>query len=77
MSIFIVNGMDGQIRTTQLPSGDMAVAGPGSGPLEQIIFDICRWDGRRNPAYGGWIIPREYASRAYNKLLDRCIRISE
>lgn len=77
MSIFVVSGMDGQIKTTKLPSGDMSVSGPASGPLEQIMFDICRWDGRRNPSYGGWIIPSEYVSRAYAKLLNRCTKIAD
>lgn len=75
MSIFVVSGLDGQIKTTKLPSGDMAVSCSSSGPLEQIMFDICRWDGRRNPSYGGWIIPSEYSSRAYAKLMSRCTKI--
>lgn len=57
MSIYVKEGVQGQICTTVLPSGDMAVSGPASGPLERIVFNLCRWDGRRNPKYGGWIVP--------------------
>lgn len=77
MSIFVVSGMDGQIKTTKLPSGDMSVSCSSSVSLEQIMFDICHWDGRRNPSYGGWIIPSEYASRVYANLLNRCTKIAD
>lgn len=77
MSIFVASGMDGQIKTTKLPSGDMSVSCSTSGALEQIMFNICHWDRRRNPNYGGWIIPSQHASRAYTKLLNRCTKIAD
>lgn len=77
MSIFVVSGMDGQIKTTKLPSGNMSVSCSSSGALEQIMFDICHWDGRRNQSYGGWISLSEYASRVYAKLLNHCTKIAD
>lgn len=76
MSIFVVSGMSGQIKTTALQSGDMAVSGPSTGPLEQIMFDVCRWRGTRNAAYGGWIIPRASVGQVLRSLSDRCTKIA-
>lgn len=77
MSIYVVAGMEGQIKTTTLPSGDMAVTGPVSGPLEKIIFDVCRWTGQRNPNYGGWIIPRTSIGRVMTALNSCCNKIAD
>ena len=76
MSILIQPGVEGQIKTTNLPSGDMAVNGPSSGPLEQLMFEVCRWSGHRNPAYGGWIIPRNAAQRVLSALDQHCTKIA-
>lgn len=76
MSIFVVTGIDGQIRTSYLPSGDLAVSGPSVGTLEQIMFDICRWKGRKNPNYGGWIIPSASAGSVLARLSERCTKIA-
>lgn len=76
MSIFAVPGITGQIKTTHLPSGDMAVSGPGSGPLEQIMYEACHWSGRRNAKYGGWIIPHKSASKVVYALKIRCTTIA-
>lgn len=76
MSIFVITGVSGQIKTTALQSGDMAVAGPSTGPLEQIMFDICRWRGTRNADYGGWIIPRASVGQVLRALCERCTKIA-
>lgn len=76
MSIFVVSGLDGQIKTTALPSGDMSVSGPASGPLEQIMYDACRWSGKRNPSHGGWIIPKASVDRVRRALSDRCTMLA-
>lgn len=76
MSIFVVSGLDGQIKTTALPSSDMSVSGPASGPLEQIMYEACRWSGRRNPGYGGWIIPKASVGRVLRALSDRCTMLA-
>ena len=55
---------------------DMAVNGPSSGPLEQLMFEVCRWSGHRNPAYGGWIIPRNAAQRVLSALDQHCTKIA-
>ena len=54
MSIYTKPGVAGQIKTTTLPSGDMAVSAPVGGLLEQIIFNLCKFDGRRSTEYGEW-----------------------
>jgi len=77
MSIYVKHGVQGQIQTTHLPSGDMAVAGPTTGPLEQVMFDVCRWDGRRNPSYGGWIIPSSKIGKVRRMLEHLCQRIAD
>ncbi|GKT25098.1 hypothetical protein [Acidovorax sp. SUPP3334] len=77
MSIYVVPGVQGQIKTTTLPSGDMSVAGPASGPLEQIMLDVCRWTGQRNPDYGGWIVPRAAIGRVNAALSSRCSKIAD
>lgn len=76
MSIFAVPGVMGQIKTTHLPSGDMAVSGPTSGPLEQVMYEVCHWSGRRNPQYGGWIIPHGSTSKVLYALKSRCTTIA-
>lgn len=76
MSIFYKPGVEGQIKTTHLPSGDMAVSGPSSGELEQIMFDACRWSGRRAPDYGGWIVPRSAVGRVLSSLASQCTQIA-
>lgn len=76
MSIFVVDGEIGQIKTTVLPSGDLAVAGPSSGRLSQILFEVCRWHGRRDPEYGGWIVPRSWAGTALSALNRQCRKIA-
>ena len=76
MSIFTKAGVVGQIKTTHLPSGDMAVSGPSSGPLEQIMYDVCHWSGRRNPDYGGWIVPRNAVNGVLSAFGQRCDRTS-
>lgn len=77
MSIYVVPGIEGQIRTTTLPSGDMSVAGPSSGPLEQVVFDMCRWVGVKNPSYGGWIIPRSSVGRVIAALNNQGRKIAD
>lgn len=77
MSIYVKVGLPGQIKTTPLPSGDMVVAGPETGPLEQIMFSICRWDGLRRPAYGGWIIPSSRVGKIRSALASQCQMLTE
>ena len=72
MSIYRIDGIEGQIITTTLPSGDVAIACPNSGPLEQIVFDLCRWSGRRNANYGGWIVPMSKAGYVKLRLAEHC-----
>lgn len=76
MSIYTKPGVVGQIKTTTLPSGDMAVSGPSGGPLEQIIFNVCRFEGRRSPEYGGWIVPHAKAGRVAAALAHQCVVIA-
>lgn len=60
MSIFMKEGEQGSIETWILPSGDLSVSGPASGPLEQIMFEACARHGTRfNPGNNrkGWTIP--------------------
>lgn len=76
MSIFVVDGEIGQIKTTVLPSGDLAVSGPATGRLSQILFNVCRWHGRRAPEYGGWIVPRARAGTALSALETQCKKIA-
>lgn len=76
MSIYVQPGVLGQIKTTSLPSGDLAVACPSSGPLEQLVFNICRWDGRRNQDYGGWIIPSSKAAKVRYALEQQCTKVA-
>lgn len=77
MGLFSVAGVAGQIRTTWLPSGDLAVAGPTAGALEQLMFEVCRWSGRRNADYGGWIIPSAAAERVMRGLRSRCTKTAD
>lgn len=77
MSIYVKRGVNGQIKTTHLPSGDMAVSGPLSGPLEQIMFNACCRKGRRNPSHGGWIIPRASATGVSLTLGELCEKITD
>lgn len=77
MSIYVKDGVQGQIRTTSLPSGDMAVSSPTSGPLEQIVFNLCRWSGRKNISHGGWIVPAAKAGIVRAALNQHCKKISD
>jgi hypothetical protein len=77
MSIFCKDGVGGEIRTTTLPSGDVAVSCPTDGPLNQIVFNICRWDGRNNPAYGGWIVPKARAWKVRRDLEAQCRKLAD
>lgn len=77
MSIYKINGDHGQVTTTMLPSGDLAVSCPSSGPLEQLVFSACRWHGRRAPNYGGWIVPSEHRWKVTKDLDRACIKISD
>jgi hypothetical protein len=77
VSIFALDGVTGQIKTSLLPSGDMAVACPTSGPLEQVVFDACRYSGRRNPDYGGWIVPSSKKNAVHASIEARCRLISK
>lgn len=77
MSIYKLQGEKGEIMTTALPSGDMAVSSPRAGPLEQIVFDICRWDGHRAPTYGGWIIPMNKVGAVKAKLAEKCTLVAK
>jgi hypothetical protein len=79
MSIFVKSGINGQIKTWPLPSGDLSVTGPASGPLEQIMFEACGRSGIRSNAGGtskGWIIPSRTRSAVIAALKSRCIKIS-
>lgn len=76
MSIYVQTGVTGQIKTTSLPSGDMAVACPPAGPLEQLVFNICRWDCRRNQDYGGWIVPSSKAAQVRRALEQQCTKVA-
>lgn len=77
MSIFKLDCVKGTIATGRLPSGDMTVSGPTQGPLEQVIFDVCRrFKGQKNASYGGWIIPHKDAATVEDALAVRCIKIS-
>lgn len=75
MSIYRLNGVHGEIVTTALPSGDMAVSSPSNGPLEQIVFDVCRWDGKRNPSYEGWIVPHSKVGKIKAQQAEKCTLI--
>lgn len=77
MSIFVLPGEDGSITTTSLPSGDVAVRGPVRGPLEQLMYEVCHWHGRRNPQYGGWIVPATSAGSMMRNLESRATKISK
>lgn len=77
MSIYVKDGVQGQIRTTVMPSGDMAISGPTSGPLEQVVFNICRRDGRRNTSYGGWIVPAAKVGSVRAALNHQCKKIAD
>lgn len=77
MSIYRIKGIKGEIVTTNLPSGDLAVSSPQTGPLEQLVFNICRWDGRRAPTYGGWLIPMDKSVEIQNKLAEKCIVVAK
>jgi len=76
MSIFVLDGEVGQIKTTVLPSGDLAVSGPSTGSLSQILFDVCRWHGRHNPEYGGWIVPKAWSRTTLSALRSQCRQIA-
>ena len=73
MSIYTKPGVAGQIKTTTLPSGDMAVSAPVGGLLEQIIFNLCKFDGRRSTEFGGWIVPRSKAGKVAAALAHQCV----
>ena len=72
-----MTGTEGKIRTVWLPSGDLAVSGPSSGPLEQIMFDICRWDGVRNTKHGDglFLAPLLVGRGARSTVVVRRLRI--
>lgn len=76
MSIFVVPGVSGEIKTTTLPSGDMAVFSPSVGVLERLTFDVCRWSGKQDKDYG-WIVPRAHAGRVLIALKSRCNMIAD
>lgn len=63
MSIFTQPDFPGQIKTSGLPSGDMAVTAPSTGPLEQLMFAVCRERAYRN-LQGGWIVKRQHVGDA-------------
>lgn len=75
MSIFKQNGVDGQITTSILPSGDMAVTAPFSGPLEELMFAVCRNRGYRNPQ-GGWIVKSTHVAAARAVFASACITVA-
>jgi hypothetical protein len=77
VSIFVVVGIEGQIVTTALPSGDMAVNSPASGPLNQLVFNICRYVAQRNQSYGGWIVPASKVGSVRLALSSKCRKISD
>lgn len=79
MSIFVKSGISGQIKTWARPSGDLSVTGPASGPLEQIMFEVCGRSGVRSNAGGaskGWTIPSRERDAVMAALESRCIKIS-
>jgi len=79
MSIFVTSGVSGQIKTWRLPSGDLSVTGPLSGPLEQIMFEVCGRTGAKsngNVGCKGWIVPARSAEATVAALEKRCIKIS-
>ena len=79
MSIFVKSGINGQIKTWPLPSGDLSVTGPASGPLEQIMFEVCGRSGVRSNASDaskGWTIPARARDTVIAALESRCIKIS-
>lgn len=75
MSIFKQNGVDGRITTIGLPSGDMAVTAPFSGPLEGVMFAVCRTRGYRNP-HGGWIVKSTHVAAAKAAFASACIAVT-
>lgn len=77
MSIYRMPDVLGEIVTTQLPSGDMAVRMPNSGPLEQLVFAICRHKGYRNSSYGGWIVPSSAIGGVRAALAARCTKVAD
>ncbi|QPF75000.1 hypothetical protein G8A07_20165 [Roseateles sp. DAIF2] len=77
MGIYIKPGVPGQIRTAHLASGDMTIIGPASGALEQVVFDVCRWDGKRNPVYGGWTIPAAKVDKVRIALESQCQELTD
>lgn len=79
MSIFVKSGVSGQIKTWPLPNGDLSVSGPFTGPLEQIMFDVCGRSGVRSNDGGaikGWIVPARARDAVMAGLESRCIKIS-
>jgi len=76
MSIFQQPDVPGQIKTSALPSGDMAVTAPSAGPLEQLMFKVCRDRGYRNPQ-GGWIVKSQHVNAARDAFRLACITVAE
>jgi hypothetical protein len=76
MSIFVLDGVLGEIRTSTLPSGDVAVSCPDSGPLRQIANSVCQWDGYEAPTYGGWIVRKGKSWKLHKSLEERCRKIA-
>lgn len=74
MGIFKQHGVDGQITTTSLPSGDMAITAPCAGPLEELMFAVCRDRGYRDP-YGGWIVKSIHVTAAKAAFESSCITV--
>lgn len=77
MSIYTINGHNGNIVTHVLPSHDLVIKKPGHSVLELVAFDVVKsCDGVFRAEYGGWIIPARKVSRAYLLLGNKCKKIS-
>jgi len=77
MSIYAINGHEGNFVTRVLPSHDVVIQKPSHSVLELVAFDIVKsCDGVFRAEYGGWIIPSRKADRAYMLLGSKCRQIS-
>lgn len=71
MSIYALNGYEGNVSTRVLPSHDIVISKPSHAILELAAFDVVKsCGGYFRAEYGGWIVPAKNVGRAYS-MLDR------
>jgi len=77
LSIYKLYGEDGNIVTTKLPSGELAISSPPVGPLEQLVYALCNRRGYRiSQSPYRWIVKPEHVVAATIEFQRKCITVS-